>query len=111
MMADNVEHVITYWLIYERFHSPALAGFAALSRRVPSGHARAGERAARELRALRPADRVALHHAVHGSREARRAAHRPGRTLARRRAAHAARGLAPAGDPRDGRARGRDESP
>ena len=34
-MADNVEHVITYWLIYERFHSPALAGFAVISHWAP----------------------------------------------------------------------------
>jgi MFS family permease len=35
MMGDNVEHVITYWLIYERFHSPALAGFAVISHWAP----------------------------------------------------------------------------
>ncbi|HET8568846.1 MAG TPA: MFS transporter [Candidatus Limnocylindria bacterium] len=35
MIADNVEHVITYWLIYERFHSPALAGFAVISHWAP----------------------------------------------------------------------------
>ena len=35
MMADNVEHVITYWLIFERFHSPALAGFAVVSHWAP----------------------------------------------------------------------------
>lgn len=35
MMADNVEHVITYWLIYERFQSPALAGFAVISHWAP----------------------------------------------------------------------------
>lgn len=34
-MADNVEHVITYWLIFERFHSPALAGFAVISHWAP----------------------------------------------------------------------------
>ena len=28
MMADNVEHVISYWVIHERFDSPALGGFA-----------------------------------------------------------------------------------
>ena len=27
MMADNIEHVITYWVVWERFHSPALTGF------------------------------------------------------------------------------------
>jgi MFS family permease len=35
MMADNVEHVITYWLIFERFHSPALAGFAVVAHWAP----------------------------------------------------------------------------
>ena len=23
MMADNVEHVITYWVLFQKFHSPA----------------------------------------------------------------------------------------
>lgn len=36
MMADNVEHVITYWLIYQRFDSPALAGFAVISHWAPA---------------------------------------------------------------------------
>src|SRR3954452_15008816 len=36
MMADNVEHVITYWVLFQRFHSPALAGFAVISHWVPS---------------------------------------------------------------------------
>ena len=35
MMADNIEHVITYWLIYEQFRSPALAGFAVISHWAP----------------------------------------------------------------------------
>jgi MFS family permease len=35
MMADNVEHVITYWLIFDRFHSPALAGFAVIAHWAP----------------------------------------------------------------------------
>lgn len=35
MMADNVEHVITYWVLYQTFHSPALAGFAVISHWVP----------------------------------------------------------------------------
>jgi hypothetical protein len=26
MMADNIEHVITYWVLWQKFHSPALAG-------------------------------------------------------------------------------------
>ena len=28
MMADNIEHVISYWVVFQKFHSPALAGFA-----------------------------------------------------------------------------------
>jgi hypothetical protein len=32
MMGDNVEHVITYWMVYQQFHSPALAGFAVIKR-------------------------------------------------------------------------------
>src|SRR5437867_8368214 len=35
MMADNVEHVISYWIIFQAFHSPALAGFAVISHWVP----------------------------------------------------------------------------
>ena len=35
MMADNVEHVLTYWVLWERFHSPALAGFAVISHWLP----------------------------------------------------------------------------
>ena len=35
MMADNVEHVITYWVLWEKFHSPALAGFEVISHWVP----------------------------------------------------------------------------
>jgi MFS family permease len=31
MMADNIEHVISYWMVYQKFHSPALAGFAIVS--------------------------------------------------------------------------------
>src|SRR3954469_8029349 len=31
MMADNIEHVITYWQLWQRFHSPALAGFEVIS--------------------------------------------------------------------------------
>jgi len=31
MMADNVEHVISYWVIFQKFHSPALGGFAVIS--------------------------------------------------------------------------------
>jgi hypothetical protein len=35
MTADNIEHVISYWVIFEKFHSPALAGFAVISHWVP----------------------------------------------------------------------------
>lgn len=35
MMADNVEHVITYWVVWERFHSPALTGFEVISHWLP----------------------------------------------------------------------------
>jgi MFS family permease len=35
MMADNIEHVITYKVMFDRFHSPALGGFAVISHWVP----------------------------------------------------------------------------
>ncbi len=35
MMADNIEHVITYWVLWEKFQSPLLAGFAVVSHWVP----------------------------------------------------------------------------
>lgn len=35
MMADNVEHVITYWVLWREFHSPALSGFQVISHWVP----------------------------------------------------------------------------
>jgi MFS family permease len=35
MMADNIEHVITYWVVWERFHSPALTGFEVISHWLP----------------------------------------------------------------------------
>lgn len=35
MMADNIEHVISYWVMFEKFHSPALAGFAVVSHWLP----------------------------------------------------------------------------
>jgi MFS family permease len=35
MMADNIEHVITYWVLWQRFQSPALAGFQVISHWVP----------------------------------------------------------------------------
>jgi MFS family permease len=35
MMADNIEHVISYWMVFQKFHSPALAGFAIVSHWLP----------------------------------------------------------------------------
>jgi MFS family permease len=35
MMADNIEHVISYWVAFQKFHSPALGGFAVLSHWLP----------------------------------------------------------------------------
>ncbi len=35
MMADNIEHVISYWMLYEKFHSPALGGVAILTHWLP----------------------------------------------------------------------------
>jgi MFS family permease len=35
MMADNNEHVITYWVLWERFHSPLLVGFELISHWLP----------------------------------------------------------------------------
>lgn len=35
MMADHVEHAISYWIIFAKFNSPALAGFAVISHWVP----------------------------------------------------------------------------
>ncbi len=35
MMADNIEHVISYWVIFEKFESPALAGFAVIAHWLP----------------------------------------------------------------------------
>ncbi len=35
MMADNVEHVITYWVLWQKFHSPALVGFEVVSHWLP----------------------------------------------------------------------------
>jgi MFS family permease len=35
MMADNIEHVITYWVLWQKFHSPALVGFEVISHWVP----------------------------------------------------------------------------
>ena len=35
MVADNIEHVISWWVMFQAFHSPALAGFAVISHWVP----------------------------------------------------------------------------
>ncbi len=35
MMADNIEHVITYWVLWQAFHSPALVGFEVVSHWLP----------------------------------------------------------------------------
>ncbi|MBI3558356.1 MAG: MFS transporter, partial [Deltaproteobacteria bacterium] len=35
MMADNVEHVISYWVVFQKFKSPALGGFAVISHWLP----------------------------------------------------------------------------
>jgi len=35
IMADSVEHVISYWVMFQKFHSPALGGFAVISHWVP----------------------------------------------------------------------------
>ncbi|HVX43020.1 MAG TPA: MFS transporter, partial [Mycobacteriales bacterium] len=35
MMGDNIEHVITYWMLWQKFHSSALVGFEVISHWVP----------------------------------------------------------------------------
>ena len=35
MMADSIEHVISYWIMFQKFHSPALGGFAILAHWLP----------------------------------------------------------------------------
>ena len=35
MTADNIEHVISYWVIFQKFHSPTLGGFAVISHWMP----------------------------------------------------------------------------
>ena len=35
MMADNIEHVISYWVVFQQFRSPALGGFAVLAHWLP----------------------------------------------------------------------------
>ncbi|HEX2198357.1 MAG TPA: MFS transporter [Burkholderiales bacterium] len=35
MMADSIEHVISYWIIFEKFESQALGGFAVVAHWLP----------------------------------------------------------------------------
>lgn len=35
MLADNMEHVVTYWVMFHKFNSPALSGFAVISHWLP----------------------------------------------------------------------------
>lgn len=35
MLADNTEHVISYWMVYQKFESSALAGFAVIAHWLP----------------------------------------------------------------------------
>lgn len=35
MMADSIEHVISYWVLFQKFQSPELGGFAVISHWVP----------------------------------------------------------------------------
>jgi MFS family permease len=35
MTAESIEHVASYWVIFESFHSPTLGGFAVISHWVP----------------------------------------------------------------------------
>ena len=35
MMADSIEHVISYWIIFQKFESPALGGFAVVAHWLP----------------------------------------------------------------------------
>src|SRR5262249_30974903 len=35
MTAESIEHVVSYWMIFQTFHSQALAGFAIVSHWVP----------------------------------------------------------------------------
>jgi MFS family permease len=35
MMADAIEHVISYWIIFDKFRSPTLGGFAIVSHWLP----------------------------------------------------------------------------
>lgn len=35
MMADNIEHVLSYWIMFQKFNSPALGGFAVVAHWLP----------------------------------------------------------------------------
>ncbi|MFM9971180.1 MAG: MFS transporter [Burkholderiales bacterium] len=35
MLGDSIEHVISYWMIFQTFHSPLLSGFAIFSHWMP----------------------------------------------------------------------------
>ena len=35
MMADSIEHVISYWILFEKFHSPVLGGIAVITHWAP----------------------------------------------------------------------------
>ena len=35
MLGDSIEHVISYWMIFQTFHSPMLGGFAIFSHWIP----------------------------------------------------------------------------
>ena len=35
MTADSIEHVISYWFIFQKFQSPALGGFAIVAHWLP----------------------------------------------------------------------------
>jgi MFS family permease len=35
MAADSIEHMISYWIVFEKFQSPALGGYAVISHWAP----------------------------------------------------------------------------
>jgi MFS family permease len=35
MAADNIEHVISYWIMFRKFHSPLLGGIAVVTHWLP----------------------------------------------------------------------------
>lgn len=35
MMADNIEHVLSYWVLWQTFHAPWLVGFQIVSHWLP----------------------------------------------------------------------------